>query len=409
MRSSVNPSGSPTLLAGTRKQAVYFMSNKLRLGILFGGRSAEHDVSLVSARNIMAAADPKKYKVVPIGITKQGQWRVGEGALRLMGPAAGNSELAAAQQAVLEKGREVMLASNPSAGAALIPVKDPGAARPGKLDVIFPVLHGTFGEDGTVQGLLELAGIPYVGAGVLGSAAGMDKEVMKRLFNERGLPIVPYLAGRRAHFESSPLQIIKAVERKFRYPVFVKPANLGSSVGIGKAHDRKELRTALGTAAHYDRKILVERAIEGREIECAVLGNDDPIASVPGEIAPTGEFYDYAAKYLDDTARLIVPAPLRASQVKEVQRLAIAAFQATESAGMGRVDLFLEKRTGKFYVNEINTIPGFTSISMYPRLWDASGLPYAKLIDRLIELALERHREKTKTQFSLGTSPSHDR
>jgi D-alanine-D-alanine ligase len=378
------------------------MAKKLRVGILFGGRSAEHEVSLVSARNIMAAADPEKYEIVPIGITKQGQWRVGEGALRLLSDGPGDSDWGATERAVLEEGQEVILASNPSAAAPLIPLQDPHSApRLGKLDVIFPVLHGTFGEDGTVQGLLELAGIAYVGAGVLGSAAGMDKEVMKRLFHERGLPIVPYLTVRRGDFEASPRNTIAAIEKKFRYPVFVKPANLGSSVGISKAHNRKELRTALETAAHYDCKILVERSIEGREIECAVLGNDSPMASIPGEVAAAGEFYDYAAKYLEDTARLIVPAPLRAAQVKQVQRLAIAAFQAVEGAGMGRVDLFLEKRTGKFYLNEINTIPGFTSISMYPRLWEASGIPYAKLIDRLIDLAMERHREKTKTQYSL--------
>ncbi len=383
------------------------MAKKLRLGILFGGRSAEHEVSLVSARNIMAAADPNKYEIVPIGITNQGQWRVGEGALRLLSDGPADSDWGATERAVLEKGQEVILASNPGAAAPLIPLNDPRLApRLGKLDVIFPVLHGTFGEDGTVQGLLELAGIAYVGAGVLGSAAGMDKEVMKRLFRERGLPIVPYLSVRRGDFEASPLRTIHAIEKKFRYPVFVKPANLGSSVGISKAHSRKELRTALETAAAYDRKILVEQAIEGREIECSVLGNDSPIASIPGEVAPAGEFYDYAAKYIEDTARLIVPAPLRTAQVKEVQRLAIAAFQAVECSGMGRVDLFLEKRTGKCFLNEINTIPGFTSISMYPRLWEASGIPYAKLIDRLIELALERHRDKTRTQYSLEGSKS---
>ena len=378
------------------------MARKLRLGILFGGRSAEHEVSLVSARNIMAAADPGKYEIVPIGITKQGQWRVGAGALSLLHGAAQNSHLESAQRQVLEKGQPVMLASDPRGGAALIPLQSAGAAPAGKLDVIFPVLHGTFGEDGTVQGMLELAGIPYVGSGVLGSAAGMDKEVMKRLFHERGLPIVPYLAVRRRDYEASARRVVNAVEKEFRYPVFVKPANLGSSVGISKAHHRKELHQALETAARYDVKILVERAIAGREIECAVLGNDEPAASIPGEVAPSGEFYDYAAKYLEDTARLLVPAPLRPGQIKEVQRLAIAAFQATEGAGMARVDLFLEKRTGKFYLNEINTIPGFTCISMYPRLWAASGVAYPKLIDHLIELALERQREKTRTVFALS-------
>ncbi|MBI2815863.1 MAG: D-alanine--D-alanine ligase [Acidobacteria bacterium] len=374
------------------------MAKKLRVGILFGGRSAEHEVSLVSARNIMAAADRSKYELIPIGITKKGQWRVGDGALRLLDTA----DLSKAQQQVLSKGRDVTLASNPSTGTSLVPVKGSGGDRKaGKLDVIFPVLHGTFGEDGTVQGLLELAGIPYVGAGVLGSAAGMDKEVMKRLFRERGLPVVPYIKVLRHDLAASPRRVVNAIEKQFRYPVFVKPANLGSSVGISKARDRKQLQAALELAAQYDRKLLVEKAVVGREIECAVLGNDDPKASIPGEIVPGGDFYDYSAKYREDTARLVVPAPLSAAQMKEVQRLAIGAFQATECAGMGRVDLFLEKRTGEFYVNEINTIPGFTSISMYPRLWEASGVPYAKLIDKLIELALERHRDQVNTQFSL--------
>ena len=432
------------------------MPNKLRIGVLFGGRSAEHEVSIQSARNIMAAADPNKYEIIPIGITKEGQWRVGEEALQLLanpewstsptgkgmlaaqpgtltsevsnvrqvvtdagstGPEPTRSEPAGFgmpalgwEQAVLEKGQEVILASNPGAESSLIPIQEPGdAPRWGKLDGIFPVLHGTFGEDGTIQGLLELAGVPYVGAGVLGSAVGMDKEVMKRLFHERGLPFVPYLAVRRARFEAAPLRTCQTIEKQFSYPVFVKPANLGSSVGINKAHNRKELQAALAIAARYDRKVLVERAIQGRELECSVLGNDEPQASIPGEIVPAGEFYDYAAKYLEDSARLIVPAPLRPAQVKRVQRLAIEAFQATECAGMARVDFFLEKKTGKIYLNEINTIPGFTSISMYPRLWEASGIPYPKLIDRLIELAFERHKEKTRTQFSFVPTEKRSR
>ncbi|MBI4463190.1 MAG: D-alanine--D-alanine ligase [Acidobacteria bacterium] len=374
------------------------MPKKLRVGILFGGRSAEHEVSLRSARNVVAAADPNKYEIIPIAITKEGRWRFGglppdrfvrEGWL----------------EKISKRGQEVIPAACPQPADSLVPVaKSSRANRPGKLDVIFPVLHGTFGEDGTVQGLLELAGIPYVGAGVLGSAVGMDKEVMKRLFRERGLPIVPYLLVRRLDLERDSSRVCRAIEKKFRYPVFVKPANLGSSVGIGKARNRKELKTALANAAQYDRKILVECAIEGREIECSVLGNDAPIASVPGEIVPGREFYDYAAKYLEDTSELIVPASLRPGQIQKVQRLAVEAFQAVECAGMARVDFFLEKKTGKFYVNEINTIPGFTAISMYPRMWEASGLPYARLIDRLIELALERHREKARTHYSLSLS-----
>ncbi len=370
------------------------MARKLRVGILFGGRSAEHEVSLQSARNIISAADRDKYEIIPIGITKQGRWRAG--------PPTGAFSKGAALPAILNRGREVLPAANPQGGAQLIPIPGSGAKGSlGRLDVIFPVLHGTFGEDGTIQGLLELAGIPYVGAGVLGSAVGMDKDVMKRLFRERGLPIVPYLVVRRPDFEASPRRSLQAIEKKFRYPVFVKPANLGSSVGVSKARNRKELVKALETAAAYDRKVLVERAIQGREIECAVLGNDNPIASVPGEIVPAGEFYDYEAKYLEDTARLIVLAPLRPAQTKQVRRLAVEAFQTAECSGMARVDFFLAKGSGKIYLNEINTIPGFTSISMYPRMWEASGLTYPRLIDRLIELALERHREKAGTRYSL--------
>lgn len=370
------------------------MAKRLRVGILFGGRSAEHEISIRSAANVVAAADPKKYEVVPIAITKDGRWYAG------MLP--GGSQSRPRLEAARGKKLEVVPAASPAGAGPLIPVrKSDSNRRFGRLDVIFPLLHGTFGEDGAVQGLLELCGIPYVGAGVLGSAAGMDKEVMKRLFRERGLPIVPYLAIRRADWEAAPRKACLAIEKKFRYPVFVKPANLGSSVGITKAHNRKGLGKALQTAADFDRKILVEKAIEGREIECAVLGNDDAAASLPGEVVPGREFYDYADKYLEDTAQLIVPAPLRAAQTRRVQRLAVEAFQATDCAGMARVDCFLEKRTGKFFLNEINTIPGFTSISMYPRLWAASGLPYSQLIDRLIELALERHREKTRTRYSL--------
>ena len=377
------------------------MARKLRVGILFGGRSAEHEVSLESARNVIAAADPQKYEIVPIAITKEGRWRAG-----VLPP---GSPAIPALPGIPKEGVEVIPAASPTDGGPLVPIFQ-GAALPslGPLDVIFPVLHGTFGEDGTVQGLLELAGIPYVGAGVLGSAVGMDKEVMKRLFHERGLPIVPYLVVRRVDIQVNARSVCAAVVKHFPYPVFVKPANMGSSVGVSKARNRKELEKALETAADYDRKIIVEKAVAAREIECAVLGNDDPIASLPGEVIPAGEFYDYSAKYIEDTARLLVPAPLTPAQVKRVQSLAVQAFQAVECAGMARVDFFLEKKTGRIYVNEINTIPGFTAISMYPRMWEASGLPYAQLIDRLIELAIKRHREKARTRFSLlpAKSPS---
>jgi D-alanine-D-alanine ligase len=370
------------------------MNRKLRLGILFGGRSAEHEVSLASARNVIAAVDPEKYDVVPIAITKQGRWRVGE-----LPPGASTVP---ALESIAKHGAEVSPAGNPGGLDNLLPARGSVAAQGSrKLDVIFPVLHGTFGEDGTVQGLLELADVAYVGAGVLGSAVGMDKDVMKRLFRERGLPIVPYLSLRRVDIQVNMRATCQAVEKKFRYPVFVKPANLGSSVGVSKAGTRKELEKALEMARDFDSKILVEKAIVGREIECAVLGNEEPIASLPGEVIPGGEFYDYAAKYLDDSSQVIVPAILTRAQTQRVQQLAVAAFQAVECSGMGRVDFFLEKKTGRIFVNEINTIPGFTAISMYPKMWEASGLPYQQLIDRLIELAIKRHREKTRTRFSL--------
>jgi D-alanine-D-alanine ligase len=373
------------------------MARKLRIGILYGGRSAEHEVSLESAKNVMAAMDPQKYDVIPIAITREGRWRMGA-----LPPGFPTSHTIAG---IPKEGVEVIPAGRPSASGPLVRIHGRDSQRGlGHLDVIFPVLHGTFGEDGTVQGLLELAGIAYVGAGVLGSAAGMDKDVMKRLFRERGLPIVPYLAIRRMDIQVNLRKVCLEITKKFRYPVFVKPANLGSSVGVSKAGNRKQLEKGLQLASEYDGKVLVEKAIQGREIECAVLGNEDPIASIPGEVIPAGDFYDYTAKYGDNTAQLVVPASLKAAQVKQVQELAIAAFQAVECAGMGRVDFFLEEKTGKFLLNEINTIPGFTSISMYPRMWEASGLPYSQLIDRLIELAIKRHREKFRTRYSLAST-----
>ena len=274
-------------------------------------------------------------------------------------------------------------------------------SRP-EIDVVFPVLHGTFGEDGTVQGLLELADLPYVGAGVLASATGMDKDVMKRLFRDAGLPVVPWELIFRPDWESNPGIVRKKIEKALRYPVFVKPVNMGSSVGISKVHNRSELSTALNLAAQFDRKILVENGIDAREIECTVLGNDHPSASVAGEVVPVNEFYDYEAKYLKEGSDLVIPARLTAQQRKQVREVAIRAFQAVDCAGMGRVDFLLERKTGKVFLNEINTIPGFTSISMYPKLWEASGLPYPHLLDRLIELAFERHREKSRTRFDFS-------
>ncbi len=363
---------------------------RLRVGILFGGRSGEHEVSLASASSVLKALDPEKYEAVPIGISKDGRWLAGTGAQKLL-------------PEVLKSGRRVVLPADPNS-AALMPLEEAGGGGL-RVDVIFPVLHGTFGEDGTVQGLLDLAGIPYVGAGVLGSAVGMDKDVQKRLFQQARLPVAEFLAVQRGDWEREPKRIEAAIRKKFRFPLFVKPATLGSSVGMTKVRNAGGLSAALRLAAEFGMKIMVERAIRGREIEVSVLGNRDPRASVPGEIIPHREFYDYTAKYLEEGTRLEIPAQLRRAQVRRFQQLAVQVFRAVECAGMARVDFFLESRTGKIYVNEINTIPGFTSISMYPKLWEASGISYRQLIDRLIELALELHGEKARTKYSIELPP----
>ena len=344
---------------------------KIRVGVIFGGRSGEHEVSLRSAESILKAIDRNKYNVVPIGITHEGKWLASKNALAML---SAKDQI----QNVLTSGEPITLPPEP--------------AREGIVDVVFPIMHGTYGEDGTIQGLLELANVAYVGAGVLGSAVGMDKDVMKRLLREAGLPIVDYWTVRKQDLDS----FLQAHIGSLPYPVFVKPANMGSSVGISKVHSAEELPAALEAAAEYDRKIVVEQGVDAREIELSVLGNDDPIASVPGEIIPSREFYDYEAKYVDEDSRLLIPAPLTDIQKNDAQRSAISAFKILECSGMARVDLFLEKATGKFYVNEINTLPGFTTISMYPKLWDASGISYPELIDRLITLAIERHAEKNK-------------
>jgi D-alanine-D-alanine ligase len=357
------------------------MAKKLRVGILFGGRSGEHEVSLQSAASILKAIDRRKYDVVPIGINKSGHWLTGEAAQVLL-KGAGAPEAQGEAEAV-----------------------ESGVALSG-LDVIFPVLHGTFGEDGTIQGLFELAEIAYVGAGVLGSSAGMDKDVMKRLFLQAKLPQVRYVTLLRAEWERSPRKAVAQVEAALKYPVFVKPANLGSSVGISKAHDRKELTAALKLAAKYDRKLVVELGVGGktakaREFEVGVLGNDEPKASVVGEIVPGKEFYDYEAKYLSDDSVPVIPAKLSTAESKQIQEMAVAAFKACDLTGLSRVD-FLMEPDGKrrIYLNEVNTMPGFTRISMYPKLWDATGIKYKDLITRLIELALERHEEKSRTTYS---------
>ncbi len=323
---------------------------RLRVAVIYGGRSGEHEVSLNSAEAVIAAMDASRYQVERILITKEGHWQP-----RAISPQPG--------------------------------------ANPG-IDVVFPMLHGTFGEDGTVQGLLELAGLPYVGAGVLASAASMDKDVQKRLCRERGIPVVDFITVTRGRFKPED------VCGRFAYPVFVKPANLGSSVGVSKARNCEELKAALELAAQYDRKIVVERGIEGREFECSVLGNDQPIAAIPCEVLPSREFYDYEDKYILNQARTVLPADLSPEQTAEIQRLAVECYAAVGCEGMARVDFLMETKTGRTYVNEINTVPGFTSISMFPKMWEAAGIPYPKLIDRLIELALDRHKNRQETRFS---------
>jgi D-alanine-D-alanine ligase len=397
---------------------------KLRVGILFGGRSGEHEVSLLSAASVLNAIDKTKYEVVPIGITKDGHWLTAEHAERLLKGDAGEGARATEKHlragdpdatpgaAVLASGEAVVVPPEPAhRESGLAPFQTDASTlrcasdRAINVDVIFPVLHGTFGEDGTIQGLLELADIAYVGAGVLGSAAGMDKDVMKSLFRASGLPMVRHVTVLRGQFEREPKKVQKLVESSLKYPVFVKPANLGSSVGISKAHDRKELGPAIAEAAKFDRKIVIEEGVGGkknraREIECSVLGNDDPIASIAGEIIPCKEFYDYDAKYLVQGSEGVIPAKITKAEMKTVQRLAIAAFQAVDCKGLARVDFLMHPKSRKIYVNEINTMPGFTAISMYPKMWAASGVSYPELIDRLIKLGLERHEDKKRNQYS---------
>jgi len=358
---------------------------RLRVGVLFGGRSGEHEVSLVSAASVIRGLDLDKYEPVPVGITKDGHWLVGEGAVKLLPD-------------ILKSGRRVMLTADPTE-AALMPL-DRGAGAQ-RFDVIFPVMHGTFGEDGTIQGMLELADIPFVGAGVLGSAIAMDKDVSKRLCECAGIPVVPWVTVFRWHWEKQPAAVRAEIEAKFPYPVFVKPATLGSSVGMSKVHNSQELAPALNLACEFGMKVLVEKAVVAREIEVSVLGNHDPQASVPGEIIPHREFYDYTAKYLEDGTQLLIPADLKPPQAKKIQALAVETFRTLELSGMARVDFFLEKKGGKLFLNEVNTIPGFTSISMYPKLWEASGISFRELIDKLIDLALEMHREKARTKYAI--------
>lgn len=379
---------------------------KIRIGVIFGGRSGEHEISLISAESVMRALNKDKYDVLPIGITKEGRWLIGGDPLAQLKAASHTpqeltggspkSEVPGPKSGVPT--RDLVLGTwNLELGTPSLKPRSPLA----DVDVVFPVLHGPYGEDGTVQGLLELANLPYVGAEVTASALGMDKALQKTIFRQKGIPVVDFLVVKRREWEREPEAVLARVEAAPGYPCFAKPVNLGSSVGITKAHNGEELRTALDIAARYDRRILVEQSAEGcREIEVSVLGNDDPIASIPGEIVPHREFYDYIAKYVDDDTELKIPADLPPSVAARVRELGVQAFLAIDCAGMARVDLFVARDFSRIYVNELNTIPGFTAISMYPQLWEASGLPYPELLDRLIELALERHADKSRSQIT---------
>ncbi|MCP4356717.1 MAG: D-alanine--D-alanine ligase [Chloroflexi bacterium] len=364
-------------------------TQKIRVGVIFGGRSGEHEVSLQSAKSVMQALDPEKYDVAPIGIDKHGRWLAGDAMAAL-------TEGQTPQPATLLPDPQ---------SASLMQVKEVekrpvGLTAVTQLDVIFPVLHGPYGEDGTVQGLLELANLPYVGAGVVGSAVGMDKAIFKQVMTASDLPILPWQLVLSSEWRANKATVLDVLEAELSYPVFSKPANLGSSVGICKCNNRAELEAGLDEAAVYDRRIVVEQGINARELEISVLGNDNPAASVVGEIRPRHNFYDYVAKYVSDDSELLIPAPIPPQLAAEVRTLAIQAYRAIDCAGLGRIDLLLDKDDGKLYLNEINTIPGFTNISMYPKLWAASGVSYSELLDKLIALAIERHEEKENLKKS---------
>jgi D-alanine-D-alanine ligase len=390
-------------------EAGHFETNgfrkSIRIGVVFGGRSSEHEVSLASAANVMDALTRAGYQVSPIGITPAGRWLIGGDPMKLLSDhAAGVAQLdggdtqdhTANRSATVDQSAQ----GKPAENWALLP-STKYAPQLETIDVIFPVLHGPYGEDGTIQGLLEMANLPYVGCGVASSALAMDKAIAKQLFAAAGLRQVSHLVILRNDYRARADATCDRVEAALRYPLFVKPANLGSSVGVTKARTREELHAAITTAAQFDRKVLVEEAVPNcREIEVSVLGNDDPIASIPGEIIPGGEFYDYAAKYFDDSSQLLIPAPLSAKQIQDVQEMAIAAFQAIDGSGLARVDFLMDNQNGVFYLNEINTMPGFTRISMYPKLWEASGISYPELVDRLVQLALARYDDRQQNSTS---------
>ena len=384
---------------------------KLRVGVIYGGRSGEHEISIASAASVIKSLDRTRYEPVPIRIEKDGRWVLADRAPTAMSAAEVIEHARQQSTRSLRPGRETVLVAHPSEDTLLTIERTPPSRSSDDLeravvtglglDVVFPVLHGPYGEDGTIQGLLELANVPYVGPGVLSSAVGMDKAVMRVLFSAHGLPIAPWTSFLRREWQRDPSD---AQQRALALglPLFVKPANLGSSVGISKVKAADDLGRAIEHAFEFDRKVVVEWGVpEAREIECAVLGNDDAQASIPGEVIPEREFYDYEAKYLDEGSRTVIPADLTPEQVADVQRLAVAAFRALDGAGMSRVDFLLSRPTGTIYLNEINTIPGFTTISMYAKMWEASGVAYPALIDRLIQLALERHGDKQRLRTSI--------
>ncbi|OUM86861.1 MAG: D-alanine--D-alanine ligase A [Bacillus thermozeamaize] len=380
------------------------MTEKIRLALLYGGKSGEHEVSIQTAFSVLNALDLSRYEPIPTYITLDGTWIQGETITR---PPASPEQLRLdGQNGSCRLAVQGLSGIFPACRSVAPPGQPKGS--PQDVDVVFPLLHGPNGEDGTVQGLLELADIPYVGSGVLASAVGMDKAMMKTVFASRGLPQVDYLVYTRNHWEKNRSGVLEEIIDRLGLPCFVKPANLGSSVGISKPKTKEELLTAMDTASRFDRKIIVEAYVDAREIEVAILGNDEPLASIPGEIIPSKEFYDYEAKYLDGQSALIIPAELPESTVRQIQEMAIEAFKAIDASGLSRVDFFLCRSDGRVLINEINTMPGFTQYSMYPLLWQHSGISYPQLIDRLIQLALERHEEKKKTQIfpdSLSSSP----
>ena len=371
------------------------MTERIRVGLLFGGASVEHEVSVVSARGVLEALDPARFTCIPLAVTGEGRWLARERSARILTSDARRVESALGAD---DGGR---LVAEP--GGGIVELHPRGGHSRVDLDVVFSVVHGWGGEDGRIQGLLDLAGVPYVGAGVLGSAVGMDKEAAKRILESRGIPVVPWISLLREEYRSDPAGVVERISTRLSFPLFVKPANGGSSVGVSRVAEPVSLPGALDQAFACDRKAVVESGIDAREIECAVLGNDRPEASIPGEIVPSREFYDYAAKYLDGTSQLRIPAPLPPSTVATVRRLAVEVFRALNLEGMARVDFFVERATDRVFANEANTLPGFTPISMYPKLWEASGLPYSELLDRLIRLALERARsENTRVSRFVG-------